>query len=228
MHVVIIKGPGYEKVINSMIAKGVSFSLVDSSMINEEKIIKEIRALPPQIRGRIRYGRGRPLPITRRGRLNYVNTVIVLIYEDNRLIDVYPKQLGESYLSPLDWSKGIAFKTPYLYEEPLIVLLRDKPELVNARKVVKVHEEISNGKKVIGEIDLLLEDENNDKVLVEVEEKVREKAITQLLSLARILKERGVKISRMIVVGLDADSKSVKAAREAGIEIWRLRLERID
>jgi len=227
VYVVIIRGPSYEEVVKEITSKGISFHLVDSSIINEEELIREIRGLPPQIRGKIRYGKGKPLPLTRGGRLNYVNTAILLIYENDRLIDVYPKQLGERYFSPLDWSRDMEFKTSYLYEEPMVALLKDKPELVNARRVLKVHEEVIKGKEVIGEIDLLFEDDNGNKVLVEVEEIVREKAITQLLALAKVLKDKGIKLSRMIIVGLDTDFKSLKAAKEAGIEIWRVRLEKL-
>lgn len=228
MHVTIIKGPRYEKLVNDIITKEVSFSFVDSSVVDEKKIVNEVRALPPQIRGKIRYGKGKPLPLTRKGRLNYVNTSIVLIYKNSKLIDVYPKQLGERYFSPLDWNISMEPKAPYLYDEPLIALLKDKPELVNTNKVLKVHEEIRKGREIIGEIDLLLENKEGNSILVEVEEVIGEKAVTQLLSLAKVLKDEGIKIDKMMIVGFTVDSKSLKAAKEAGIEVWKVKIERFD
>jgi len=227
--VVVIRGPGYREVLEVLRSKGVSFQLVDPLVVDEEDVVKEIRALPPQVRGKVRYGRGRPLPITRSGRLNTGNTAIVLVYRDGKLLDVYPKQLGERYVSPVEGVRGLGEVGPYHpYEESLVGLIRDRPELIGASRVIRTHWELMEDDRVVGEVDLLLEDGSGGRVLVEVEETIGEKAVTQILALAEVLRRRGICPSRLAIVGFAADSKSVRAAKEAGIEVWVLRLERVD
>jgi len=227
--VVVIRGPGYREVLEVLRSKGVSFQLVDPLVIDEEDIVKEIRALPSQVRGKVRYGRGRPLPITRSGRLNTGNTAIVLVYRDGKLLDVYPKQLGERYVSPVEGVRRLGEVSPYHpYEESLVSLIRDRPELIGASRVIRTHWELMEDDRVVGEVDLLLEDGSGGRVLVEVEETIGEEAVTQILALAGVLRRRGICPSRLAIVGFAADSKSVRAAKEAGIEVWVLRLERVD
>lgn len=223
----VIRGPDIARVAGELAGLGFSFQIVSPEHIDEDRIIREIRLIPPQVRGRIRFGRGRPLPITRRGNLNYRNTSIVLVYEDDRLVDVFPKQLGSRYISALEGIRSLKEKPRgHVYEEPLIELLRQAPHLLLCRNVVAVHRVLYEGGETVGEIDLLLEDEAGG-VLVEVEEEISESDVGQVLKLARRLEERNVKLSRLVLVGMTAGRGAVDAARRAGVEVWIARFSRI-
>gem|GEM_PF-1217205 len=227
---VVIKGPGYEEVIKELTELGTRYTLVSLPKVDEEKIIEELRALPPQVRGRIRYGRGRPLPLTRSGKLNVKNTCILLVYEKEKLVDVYPKMLGRRYIDPVEGVRISFSKTPqyYLYEEPLLTLLSQHPELLGCARVKAVKEKIPLPERGQAEIDLVLEEEDGDLVLVEVEEIVSLNAIAQVLNLTQVYQEStNKKVKRIAVVGLLAEESAKRAARKSSIEIWLLKLVRI-
>ncbi len=79
----------------------------------------------------------------------------------------------------------------------------------------------------IGEVDLLLKDSNGLNVLVEVEEIIRDEAISQILSLKNKLSEKNIRVDRMVLFGVDFESNILYSAEESGIEIWILRTHRI-
>lgn len=218
----IVKGPDIDSIIDDLASLGIDFQIVSPNFVNEEKIILEIRALPPQVRGKIRYGRGKPLPLSRSGRLNYKNTSIILVYENGKLIDVYPKMIGSRYYSIKDGLKRIFTSEVYLYEEPLIMLLKQNPKLLDCSRVAKVHETIEGC-----EIDLLLEDTEGRSVLVEVEEVIRDIAVAQILRLKNVLEKNGVSVDRMVLFGADYEKNALESAKEAGIEVWILGVRRL-
>ena len=218
----IIKGPGFENIIDHIKNLGYEISILSPSSIDEDKIIDEIRSLPPQIRGRIRYGKGKLLPLTRSGHLNYSNTSIMLVYERDKLVDVYPKMLGSKYFSLLDGIRKIQSTETYLYEESLVLLLSQHPELINCSNVVKKHFNIE-----IGEVDLLLQDNKGEMVLVEVEEIIKDKAVAQIIGLKNKLKQIGISVNRLVLFGFDIERNAISPAKEVGVEIWLLKINRI-
>jgi len=223
---VVVRGPGYEEVVREFEQAGAEYKLVSGGEVNEERVIEEIRALPPQIRGRIRYGRGRPLPLTRRGRLNTGNTCILLVYEGRKLVDVYPKMLGSRYIDPVEGARLSIGRLPqyHLYEEPTLVLIAQHPELLGCARVRIVKEKVKLAEGY-AEIDLVLEDARGDIALVEVEEIATLNAVAQALSLAQAFQEAtGTRVERVIVVALAAEEDAKRAAKKAGVEIRLLKL----
>ncbi len=135
----LIPGPGIEEIEKTAKNLGLDIRILSIEEIDEEKIIDEIRSIPPQIRGKIRYGKGKPLLLTRSGNLNTHNTTILLIYSNDRLLDIYPKRLGSRYFSVLDGLRKIVNEDIYLYEESLVQLLSQHPELIGCSSVVYRH-----------------------------------------------------------------------------------------
>lgn len=224
--VILVRGPGWEDVVCVLENGGIPYKVASRDEIDEEKVISQIRLLPPQIRGKVRYGRGKPLPLTRSGRLNVQNTCILLIYRAGKLVDVYPKQMGTRYISAREGAELIARGGEYthLYEEPLLVLLANHPELLRCRRVkaVKKRVDASEGE---AEIDLIMEDENGA-VIVEVEEKAGREAVSQALSLAQAYeKTTGEKVARIALIALKIEKDAARAAEKAGIEVCKVSVE---
>jgi len=226
---VLIRGPDYRRVLAELSRFNARYVTVGLSQIDEEEVVKEIRALPPQVRGRIRYGKGKPLPLTRSGRLNVKNTCILLVYEKERLVDVYPKMLGKRYVDPIEGVRIALQKAPqyYLYEEPLLILVAHHPDLLGCTRVRSVKETVELPEGVRAEMDLVLEEGDGSVVLVEVEEKATMNAIAQALSLAQAYQDyTGQEVRRVVVVALSAEESAKRAAKKAGVEIWLLKMER--
>lgn len=89
--VILVRGPGWEDVVRVLENSGIPCKVASLDEIDEEKDISQIRLLSSQIGGKVRYGRGKPLPLTRSGCFNVQNTCRLLIYRAGMLVDVYPK-----------------------------------------------------------------------------------------------------------------------------------------
>jgi len=227
---IVIKGPGYEKVVAELEARNADYQVLEPEDLDEEKLVDELRLLPPQVRGRIRYGKGKPLPLSRRGRLNVINTCILLVYEGGKLVDVYPKMMGRRYIDPVEGVRLSLSGVPlyYLYEEPLLVLLIQHPELVGCARVRSIKERVPLSEGGYAEIDLLLETAEGEPALVEVEERASLGTIAQALSLARAYeKQANEKVERVLIAAIYADEGARRAAAKASVEIWTVKLERI-
>jgi len=223
---IVVRGPGYEEVVRELERAGADYKLVSRGEVDEERVIEDIRGLPPQIRGRIRYGRGRPLPLTRRGRLNTENTCILLVYEGGKLVDVYPKMLGSRYVDPVEGARLSVGRLPqyHLYEEPALVLIAQHPELLGCARVRMVKDKVKLAEGY-AEVDLVLEDARGGIVLVEVEEVATLNAVAQALSLAQAFQEAArTEVERVVVVALTAEEDAKRAAKKAGVEIRLLKL----
>ena len=224
--VILVRGPGWEDVVRVLENSGIPYKVASRDEIDEEKVISQIRLLPPQIRGKVRYGRGKPLPLTRSGRLNVQNTCILLIYRAGKLVDVYPKQMGTRYISAREGAELITRGGEYthLYEEPLLVLLANHPELLRCRRVKAVKKRVDT-REGEAEIDLIMEDENGA-VIVEVEEKAGREAVSQALSLAQAYEKSTCEIVvRIALVALKIEKDAARAAEKAEIEVWKVSVE---
>ncbi len=224
--VILVRGPGWEDVVRVLENSCIPYRVASRDEIDEEKVISQIRLLPPQIRGKVRYGRGKPLPLTRSGRLNVQNTCILLICRAGKLVDVYPKQMGTRYISAREGAELISRGGEYthLYEEPLLVLLANHPELLRCRRIKAVKKRVDTGEGE-AEIDLIMEDENGA-VIVEVEEKAGREAVSQALSLAQAYEKTiGEKVARIVLIALKIEKDAARAAEKIGIEVWKVSVE---
>ena len=223
---ILVRGPSWEDIARALDNSSIPYRVASPDEIDEERVISQIRLLPPQVRGKVRYGRGKPLPLTRSGRLNVQNTCILLIYRAGKLVDVYPKQMGIRYISAREGIELILRGGEYthLYEEPLLVLLANHPEFLRCRRVKAVKKRVTMGEGE-AEIDLIMEDENGA-VIVEVEEKAGREVIGQALSLAQAYeKTTGEKVVRIALAALKIERDAARAAEKAGIEVWKVSVE---
>ncbi len=77
---------------------------------DEGRFLADIRTIPPQLRGQVKSGGGRTLPISNSGRLNRLIPILIF-YEGSKPVDVYPKDIMGVLR---DVSR--AFKTPRVTE----------------------------------------------------------------------------------------------------------------
>ena len=59
----------------------------------------KIRSISPQIRGKIVTSENRILPFSRSKRLNLQNTPVLILCQNNTPVNVYPHQLGTTYIN---------------------------------------------------------------------------------------------------------------------------------
>jgi hypothetical protein len=213
----------------------IPYSMVLASFLPSKKIeeIKSsIREVPPQIRGRIVSSSKRILSLSRTKQLNVKNTPVALLYDLDRLIDIYPHALGTSYSSIEDFLKQMYALGPSVYksargllEDPLIQLLRDDPSILeDGADYLRSKFTVSTG-----EIDLLLVDGSGRHIVIEVETKASDAAVGQVCRLAHgYAKETSLDAGdvRKVVVYRDRDSGFVEAALGAGVEAYRVELKR--
>src|SRR5919109_1906968 len=84
-----------DKVFRNASAVNVQVNSVDVDQLSqsdETRFLSDIRTVPPQIRGQVKSGGGRTLPISGSGKLNR-SIPILILYENDRPLDVYPKDV---------------------------------------------------------------------------------------------------------------------------------------
>jgi hypothetical protein len=90
-------------------ASKIQLDVIDTDRLlksDEDTLLDDIRLVPSQVRGQVKSGGGRTLPISGSTKLNR-SIPIIIIYEGSRPVDVYPKDLmGVKY------NLNSAFKTP--------------------------------------------------------------------------------------------------------------------
>jgi Holliday junction resolvase-like predicted endonuclease len=224
--------------------------IVNVSSLTEaqkDKIAADIRAVPPQVRGRVVSGGGMTLALSRTKNLNFDNTSILLIRDDSdRPVAVFPHALEEKVESvedhlrdALEVGVDVALhqkKVPT--EELLTEIISTKPSMVE------------DGVKVLGReyptptgiIDLLLIDRNGTPIVVEVEVTATEQAVGQVSKLAEGYMElmrkqtavdreqtRDVKMkgARKAIVCLKTKGKLQQACENANVELYQLTTERL-
>ena len=149
-------------------ASKAQFEVYDTDRLtksDEDGFLDDIRLVPPQVRGQIRSGGGRTLPISGSSKLNR-SIPILIVYEGTKPVDVYPKDLmGVKY----DLSSAFKNASPsdtLGVENNLITILASKPELVGPRLQL-VHREFVIGS---GVIDMIFRDPDGVLLSVEVKE----------------------------------------------------------
>jgi hypothetical protein len=196
---------------------GLSLELVKLSdaAFNESNVLNELRSIPPQTRGRIRSGRGRVLPISHGGRLNLVNTPVIMVLEHGRATDVYPKELEGKVYSLFDFvntgKKGVSL------EKLLAEVIKNRPGLLEP-EWLSVDDEVDVGG---GKVDLMIK--SKDRVtLVECKSVADQGALGQLLKQAS-----GAQSPRLVLLCFDVKGNILEACKKNGVEIYRLTLERL-
>jgi RecB family endonuclease NucS len=228
--------------------KTVTVKVVDASELKEtdqQMIAAEIRAIPPQIRGRVVSGGGMILALSHAKNLNFDNTPILIVRDNlDRPIAVYPHALEEKVESVEDHLRDAIMsgvdkalhRERVPTEELLTELISTVPSMLEEGVTVLGREYPTS----TGTIDLLLLDQNNTPIAVEVEVTATEQAIGQVCKLAEgysNLLERQIadrsgknaegKVVRKAIICLKVKGKLREACRSAGVELYKLKAERL-
>jgi endonuclease NucS-like protein len=189
---------------------------------DENRFLDDIRIVPPQVRGQVRSGRGRTLPITGTSKLNH-SIPILIVYDGIKPVDVYPKDL-----MGVKHDLDSAFKTPSPsdrlgVESNLIMILASKPELLGpGLKLVRREFETSSGV-----IDMMFEDPQGAHLAVEVKEEADQEAVGQVLKQSDGLKDKvGFSSVRMAIVALRTSGNVHAACKVGGVELYLISAEK--
>ncbi len=189
----------------------------------ERRFLDDIRAVPPQVRGQVKSGRERTLPISHSGKLSR-SIPILLVYEGSRPVDVYPKVLmGVTY----DVSAG--FKTPRVtetlgLESCITTLLVSKPRLLGSSlELVEKEFETKSGV-----VDLVFKDGDGGHVAVEVKHIADQETVGQILKQSNGMKDKlGLTTVRKVIVALGISGSVREACHDAGIELYIISADRL-
>jgi hypothetical protein len=206
-------------------ASNVQLEVCDADRLlktDEDRFLDDIRLVPPQIRGQVKSGRGRTLPISGSGQLNR-SIPILIVYEGTRPADVFPKDLmGVKY------DLGSAFKNASPsdtlgVENNLITILASKPELVGPRLQL-VHREFVTGS---GVIDMIFRDPDGVLLSVEVKEEADQETVGQVLKQSNGLKDKlGLSSLRKAIVALRTSGNVLAACKDGGVELYLIAAEK--
>jgi len=230
--------------------KNLGVEIVDVSTLTEvqrEKIAADIRAIPPQVRGRVVSGGGMTLALSRTKNLNFDNTPILIVRDSSdRPVAVFPHALEEKVESVEDHLKNAleigadaALHQKRLPTEELLTeIISLVPSIVEeGMKVIRTEYPVPTGT-----IDLLLIDRDGTRVVVEVEVTATEQAVGQVCKLAEGYMElmrketsvgceqgRAVKMkgARKAIICLRTKGKLQQACESANVELYQLKTIRL-
>ena len=190
---------------------------------DEDRFLDDIRLVPPQIRGQVKSGGGRTLPISNSGQLNR-SIPILIFYDGTKPVDVYPKDL-----MGVKHELSSAFKVPSQsdtlgVESNLLTILASKPELLGP-KLQLTHREYDTGS---GVIDMIFKDHEGVLLAVEVKEEADQEAVGQVLKQSNGLKDKlgSSSLVRKAIVALRTSGNVRAACKDGGIELYLIAAER--
>lgn len=188
----------------------------------EQRFLDDIRAIPPQIRGQVKSGRERTLPISHSGKLSRSITTLIF-YEGPRPTDVYPKVLmGVMY------DVSAAFKTPRVnealgLESTITTLLLSKPQLLGSNLELVERELVTKS----GIVDLVFKDGEGVHVAVEVKHIADQETVGQILKQSNGMKDKlGLTAVRKVIVALGISGSVREACQDAGVELYLISANR--
>jgi hypothetical protein len=201
--------------------------------IEAERVKDDIRNITPQVRGKVVSARNMVLPLSKNKNLNSKNTPILMLYRDDRPVNVYPHMLGTAYFEiELQLSnilkRGLeAHMTAQgLLEEPIQKILADAPSILEAgMRFLDANKDVG-----FGAADVLLQDSGGRIVIVEIETRATEDAVAQVSRLAAGYASQNdipPENVRRIILCQSYDGKTVKACQGAIVELYRLTSEKV-
>ncbi len=195
------------------------FEIYDAEQLafaDEERFLTDIRAIPPQVRGQVKSGGGRTLPISNSGRLNR-SIPILIFYRGLKPIDVYPKDL-KGIMPDL----GSVFTNPGAarilgVEDCITALLSSSPQLLDS-KLELADTEFETGS---GIIDLVFKDPDGVYMIVEVKDTADQETVGQVLKQSNGMRNKlGLTRTRNAIVALRISGNVRDACQAAGIELY--------
>ncbi|UCH31763.1 MAG: DUF91 domain-containing protein [Candidatus Bathyarchaeota archaeon] len=198
-----------------------------------ERVKDDIRKISPQIRGKIVSSKGKILPLSNNKNLNTQNTPILLIYDNQTPINVYPHMLGTAYFeigATLENILKDGLKAHMIakgiLEEPVQKILADDPWILGqGMKFIAADKDVD-----FGVVDVILEDENGRMVIVEIETEATETAVAQVSRLAAgyaSQNKSSLDHLRKVIVCLNFNARAAKACRGANVELFQLAMQKI-
>ncbi|MFQ5819823.1 MAG: endonuclease NucS domain-containing protein [Candidatus Heimdallarchaeota archaeon] len=211
----------------------ISYKIVDGSCLNQEEkedIAETIRRISNKEKIRVRSGGGGILPISRSGAVNLGNIPILLVLENEKPIYVFPHEAGAKgqrfeviqhldallkadHLDELRVGKGLS-------EQDISKMISDYPALIE-----KGLEFLDTEVAVKGaQIDAVFKDRTNKHVLVEIERKVTDAAIGQVIKfLDPYSQQFGIspKNIRRALVCIDISENRINTCKAEGIEVYK-------
>lgn len=215
---------------------GVDYRVVEAenfSTSQVERLKEDIRNTMPQLRGKIVSSRSNVLPLSKSKNPNLTNTPILLLYHNERPINVFPHLLGTAYFDIEGALESIVKNGPRahlaargLLENPIQKILADDPStLEDGMKFTDVDVEVESGV-----IDILLQDAENKFVVVEIETRAKETAVAQVCRLAAGYSSTN-KISsdaiRKVIVCQQYDENVVRSCEGANVELYKVDIRRV-
>ncbi len=201
------------------------FEIYDAEQLasaDEERFLTDIRTIPPQVRGQVKSGGGRTLPISNSGRLNR-SIPILIFYKGLKPVDVYPKDL-KGIMPDL----GPVFKNPGAarilgVEDCITALLSSSPQLLGS-KLELTDTEFETGS---GIIDLVFKDPDGLYMVVEVKDTADQETVGQVLKQSNGMKNKlGLTRTRNAIVALRISGNVRDACQAAGIELYLIAANR--
>jgi len=217
----------------------VSYKIVDGSQLNskdKEELAETIRRISNKKKIRVVSSGGGILPISRSKAVNFGNIPILLLLEDEKSINVYPHEAG---------AKGQRFE---VLQHLKAVLKADHLDELRAEAVLSeqdISKIISNFPALIEEglefldtevavkgaqIDVVFKDRTAKHVLVEIELKVTDAAIGQVIKFLAPYSQRfGVSPEniRRALVCVDISENHVNICKTEGIEVYKFTLRKL-
>ena len=183
---------------------------------DEQRFLGDIRAIPPQLRGQVRSGRERTLPITHSGKLSR-SIPILIFYDGSTPVNVYPK-----VLMGIMNDFHAAFKTPKMaevlgLESTITTLLLSRPQLLGPNLEL-VGRELETKS---GTVDLVFKDRDGVHVAVEVKHIADQETVGQILKQSNGMKDKlGLTTVRKVIVALGISGSVREACQDAGVELY--------
>jgi len=216
--------------------RGIQYRLVDMEGIAEneaEALRTQIRGIMPQSRGKIVSSGGNILPLSHSKKLNVENTPILILYEDDTPLQVYPHMLGKAYVTVEEGLEQVLEKGPEeregdrgLLEPSLQKLLAGNPAMLEeGASCLGVEVDVG-----AGVADLVLRGGDGSIIIVEIKSHGDDFAVGQV---SRIAEGYATKLGvdaqsiRKAIVCVTFSKNLVEACRGAGIELYETGLCRI-
>jgi len=212
------------------------YSLIEArslSPLQIDQLKNDMRSILPQMRGKIVSSHNRVLPLSKTKNPNLTNTPILLLFHDERPVNVFPHLLGITYFDIETSLENIVEDGPKAYlavkgllEQPIQKILADDPEILErGMKFLSIDVETESGV-----IDILLQDSENRIAVVEIETKANESAVAQVsrltvgyLTKAKITQNK----IRKLIVCEQFDESTASACQGAEVELYKVDIRRI-
>jgi len=213
----------------------VEFQLVEAESLSPsqvERLKDDIRSTLPQLRGKIVSSKSQVLPLSKTKNPNLTNTPILLLYQNDRSVNVFPHLLGTTYFDIKSSLETIVTNGPRahlvargLLENPIQKILADDPSILEeGMKFLGAEVDVE-----AGVIDILLQDAMGRVVVVEIETKANETAVAQVCRLAASYSSTA-KVAedtmRKVIVCQQFEEKTVRACKGANVELYKLDMKK--